>query len=62
MHILWVSVLTKYMGYMKIVYRKGSENDSTALSRREDYEDLTKESIRIIDKPILEKKFEEYDA
>jgi hypothetical protein len=50
------------MGYMKIVYRKGSENDSNALSRREDYEDLTKESIRIIDKPILEKKFEEYDA
>jgi hypothetical protein len=48
------------MGYMKIVYRKGSENDSDALSRREDLADLTEE--RIIDNPVLKKKFEDYDA
>ena len=48
------------MGYMKIVYRKGSENDSDALSRREDLADLTEESI--IDNPVLKKKFEDYDA
>ena len=48
------------MGYVKIVYRKGSENDSDALSRREDLADLTKENI--IDKLILKKKFEDYDA
>jgi len=59
-HVPWVSVLSQYMGYMTIVYRKGSENDSDALSRREDLNDLTEESI--IDNPILKKKFEEYDA
>jgi len=55
-HVPWVSVLSRYMGYMKIVYRKGSENDSDALSRR----DLTKESI--FNNPILKQKFEDYDA
>jgi hypothetical protein len=45
---------------MKIVYRKGSENDSDALSRREDLAKLTKESI--IDNPVLKNKFEDYDA
>ena len=45
---------------MKIVYRKGSENDSDALSRREDLEDLTEENIN--DNPIIKKKFEECDA
>ena len=45
---------------MKIVYRKGSENDSDALSRREDLAELTEESI--IDNPTLKKKFEDYDA
>jgi hypothetical protein len=59
-HVPWVSVLSQYMGYMKIVYRKGSENDFDALSRREDLENLTEESI--ISNPILQKKFEEYDA
>jgi hypothetical protein len=48
------------MGYMKIVYRKGSENDFDALSRREDIAELTEESI--IDNPILKQKFEDYDA
>ncbi len=48
------------MGYMKIVYRKGSENESDALSRREDLADLTEESI--IDNPVLKKNFEDYDA
>jgi hypothetical protein len=48
------------MGYMKIVYRKGSVNDSYALSRREDLADFTEESI--INKPILKQKFEDYDA
>jgi hypothetical protein len=48
------------MGYMKIVYRKGSENDSDALSRREDLAESTEESI--IDNPILKKKFEDCDA
>ena len=48
------------MGYMKIVYRKGSKNDSDALSRRKDIAELTEESI--IDNPILKKKFEDYDA
>jgi hypothetical protein len=45
------------MGYMKIVYRKGSENDFDALNRREDLADSTEESII-----ILEQKFEDYDA
>ncbi len=44
-HVPWVSVLSQYMGYMKIIYRKGSENESGALSRREDLADLTEESI-----------------
>jgi hypothetical protein len=45
---------------MKIFYRKGSKNDSDALSRREYLAELTEESI--IDNPILKKKFEDYDA
>ena len=45
---------------MKIVYRKGSENDTDALRRREDLAKLTEESI--IDNPVLKKKFEDYDA
>jgi hypothetical protein len=48
------------MGYMKNVYRKGSENDFVALSRREDLADLTEENI--IDNPTLQKKFDEYNA
>ena len=48
------------MGYMKIIYRKGSDNDYTALSRREDLEDLTEEFI--LDNPILKMKLDEYDA
>ncbi len=40
-HVPWVSVLSQYMGYMKIVHRKGSENDSDALSSREDLAELT---------------------
>jgi hypothetical protein len=59
-HVPWVSVMSQYMGYMKIVYRKGSENDSDALSRREDPADLTEESI--INNPILKQKFKDYDA
>jgi hypothetical protein len=59
-HFPWVSVLYQYMGYMKIVYRKASENDSNVLNRREDLADLTKEYI--IDNPILKQKFEDYDA
>ena len=42
------------------MYRKGSENDSDALSRREDLAELTQE--RIIDNPVLKKKVEDYDA
>ena len=45
---------------MKILYRKGSENDSDALSRREGLADLTVESI--FDNPILKHNFEDYDA
>jgi hypothetical protein len=52
--------VSQYMGYMKIVYRKESENGSDALGRREDLADLTEESI--IDNPILKQKFEDYDA
>jgi hypothetical protein len=48
------------MGYMKIVSRKGSENDFDVLSRREDLADLTEESI--IDNPVLKNKFEDYDV
>ena len=59
-HVPWVSVLSQYMGYMKIVYRKGSENYSDALSRREDLADLTEESI--VDNPVLNMKFEDYDT
>ena len=46
---------------MKIVYRKGSENDSDALSRREDLADLTEESM-IINNSVLKKMFEYYGA
>jgi hypothetical protein len=53
-------MLSQYMEYMKIVYRKGSKNDSDALSRREDLAKLTEESI--IGNPVLKKKFEDYDA
>jgi hypothetical protein len=59
-HVPWVSVLSQYMGYMKNLYRKGSKNDSNALSRREDLAELTEESI--IDNPVLKNKFEDYDA
>jgi len=59
-HIPWVSFLSQYMGYMKIVYRKRSENNFDALSRREDLTKLTEESI--IDNPILKQKFEDYDV
>jgi hypothetical protein len=45
---------------MKIVYRKGSGNDSDALSRREDLADLAEESI--IDNPVLKQKIKKYDA
>ena len=45
---------------MKIVYRKGSENDSDALSRRKDLAELTEESI--IKNPVLKKKIEDCDA
>jgi hypothetical protein len=48
------------MGYMKIACRKGLENDSDALSRREDLAELTEESI--IDNSVLKKKFDKYDA
>ena len=51
-HAPWLSVLFQYgnmkIGYMKIVYMKGSENDSDALSRREDLADLTEERLSII--------------
>jgi hypothetical protein len=40
--------------------RKGSENDSDALCKREDLTELTEESI--IDNPVLKTKFEDYDA
>ena len=59
-HVPWVTLLSQYMNYMTIVYRKGSENDSDALSRRSDLMDLTEESIK--DNPDLERKFHEYDA
>ena len=55
-----ISVLPQYMGYMKIVYRKGSENDSDAINTQEDLADLTEESI--IDNHILNQKFEDSDA
>ena len=45
---------------MKIVYRKGSENDFHALNIREDLADFTEESI--IDNPILKQKFEIFYA
>jgi hypothetical protein len=48
------------MGYIKMVYRKGSENDSDALRRRKDLAALTEESI--VDNLTLKKKFDEYDA
>jgi len=43
-------MLSQYMGHMKIAYRKGSENDSDALNKREDLEDLMEESI--LDNPF----------
>ena len=59
-HVPWVSVLSQYMGYMKIAYRKESENDSDALNRRVDLADLTEESV--INNLILKQKFEDYDV
>ena len=59
-HVPWVSVLSQYMGHMTIFYRKGEENDSDALSIREDLADLTEESI--VDNPVLMKKIDEYNA
>jgi hypothetical protein len=41
LHVLWVSVMSQYMGYIKIVYRKGSGKDFDALNRQEDLADLT---------------------
>jgi hypothetical protein len=55
-----INFVSIYGIYMKIVYRKGSENDYDALSRIEDLADLTEGSI--IDNPILKQKFEDYDA
>jgi hypothetical protein len=42
------------------MHRKGSENDSDALSIREDLDDLTEDNI--INNPVLKQKFEIYDA
>ena len=39
--------------------KKGSENDSDALSRREDLVDITE--VSIIDTPVLKQEFEDYD-
>ena len=55
-----ISIFYFYMGYMKIVYRKGSENDYDALIRWEDLANLTEESI--LNDPILKQIFEDYDA
>ena len=59
-HEPYASALSEHMGYMKIIYRKGSDNDSDALRRRENLEDLTEEFI--LDNPILKMKLDEYDA
>ena len=59
-HVPWVSVLSQCMGCVKVVYRKGADNDSDTLSRREYLADLTEEII--VDKPVLKQKFEDYDA
>jgi hypothetical protein len=42
------------MGYVKMFYRKGSDNDSDALSIREDLANFTEENI--IDNPVLKIK------
>ena len=59
-HVPWITAISQYLGYLKIVYRKGEENDSDALSRREDLQELTEEHIS--KHPELKRKFEEYDA
>ena len=59
-HVPWVTAISQYLGYLTIVYRKGEDNDSDALSRREDLMDLTEEHIE--KHPELKRKFEEYDA
>ncbi len=60
-HVPWDSVLSQYIDYMKIVYRKGSENDSDVrIIRRGDLADLIEENI--IDDPVLRNKIEDYDA
>ena len=59
-HVPWIEFLSEYMGYMKIIYRKGEENDADPLSRRPDLEELTEEFIG--NNPQLKKKFDEYDA
>ena len=59
-HVPWVTVISQYLPYLTIVYRKGELNDSDALSRRSDLMQLTEEHIE--KHPELKAKFEAYDA
>ena len=59
-HVPWVTVISQYLSYLTIVYRKGELNDSDALSRRSDLMELTEEHIEKY--PELKAKFEAYDA
>ena len=44
-HVPWVAIISQYLNYMTIVYRKGEDNDADGLSRRPDLMDLTEEFI-----------------
>ena len=59
-HVPWVAIISQYLSYITIVYRKGEDNDADGLSRRLHLMDFTDEFINDI--PSLKAKFEAYDA
>ena len=59
-HTTFVTALSPYFGYMDILYRKGSQNDSDPLSRRPDLMELNEHPLD--SRPDTKKAMELYDA
>ena len=59
-HTTFVTALSPYFGYMDILYRKGSQNDSDPLSRRPDLMELNEHPL--YSRPDTKKAMELYDA